>query len=532
MDSSGRGKDPQIARWLWLSLTCWYILLLGGHIYSPDGTVMYRVTQGWVEDGTLDFPVLLDHEAFGGPVSREEDGKVTRRHSKYGLGLSAASVPAYAASRLLSPLATDEEKGIFHTPATMEGPFSWGSHRRVRDPDRRSFRRLWYKVGRDRFDDAFGAFLVTWTNGALTAGTCALLFLLLRGLGVGVRVSLGCAVACGLGSPMLHYARTFWAEPLAAFSFTGIAACLVRNARSGDRRDLVGAGGFYGLLVATKIALGILALPLGLALLHSRSWKWRDFLGDVGWITAGAAPGFAGVGAYNAVRFGSPLSTGYSVAVDAWTSPWTEGLLGLIASPGRGLLWHFPLVLVSLWAIRKCQGTSRTLSILAFSGLVTLLGLYCRWWDWGGSWCWGPRFLVPVLPLLYVPVAVALENAEGAQRRAIKAAVGLTALVAINGILVNPHDYYQWLKAIFVTDKEAWAALGIFHHFELLYWDWHFAPLLRWWTFPVRETQLLPAVFSAPGLVAGLYALVLCGVLLGVLRIRRFIPAAVTQSSQ
>ena len=531
MDFSGGGQDLKIARWLGLALTCWYILLLGGHIYSPEGTVMYRVTQGWVDDGFLDFPVLLDHEGFGGPVSQEEDGKVIRRHSKYGFALSAASVPAYAASRLLAPLATEEEQGIFRTPATLEGPLSWESPFRVRDPDQRSFRRLWYEADRDRFDDAFGAFLVTWTNAAFTAGTCVLLFLLLRGLGIGVSLSLGCAVACGLGSPMLHYARTFWAEPMAAFSFTGIAACLVQHSKSGDRRDLVRAGAFYGLLVATKIALGILALPLGLAVLHSRQWKWRESLQDVGWIGVGSAPGFALVGAYNAVRFGSPFSTGYSASVDAWTSPWTEGLLVLLASPGRGLLWHFPLVLVSIWAIGQCRDTSRTIAILAFSGLVTLVGLYCQWWDWGGSWCWGPRFLVPVLPLLYVPVAVALEKAKGTRRRAIQAAVAVTAVVAINGILVNPHDYYQWLKALFVADKEAWAALGIHHHFELLYWNWHFAPLVRWWSFPVRETQLLPAVFSAPGLVAGLYGVVLGGLLLGALRIRRCLATAENQSS-
>jgi len=330
---------------------------------------------------------------------------------------------------------------------------------------------------------------------------------------------------------MLHYARTFWAEPLAALSYTGIATCLVRHSSSGQRRDLVGAGAFYGLLVATKIALGILALPMGLAVLYSRQWKWKEASMDVGWITAGAAPFFVLVGAYNAVRFGSPLSTGYSAEVDAWTSPWTEGLFGLIASPGRGLLWHFPLVLASLWSFGRCKGAARTTSILALGGLATLLGLYCRWWDWGGSWCWGPRFLVPVLPLFFVPIAVALEHVQGVRRGVIQVAVGLTALVAINGILVNPHDYYQWLKALFVTDKEAWAALGIHHHFELLYWDWHFAPLVRWWSFPVRETQLLPAVFTAPGLVAGLYAMVLGGLLLGVLRLRRCLPSSSNQSS-
>jgi hypothetical protein len=135
------------------------------------------------------------------------------------------------------------------------------------------------------------------------------------------------------------------------------------------------------------------------------------------------------------------------------------------------------------------------------------------------------------LPLFYVPVAMALSQTRGARRRGVQIAVGVTALVAVNSILVNPHDYYQWLKALFLDNKEAWAAVGIDHHFELLYWDWHFAPLVRWWTFPVRETQLLPAVFSAPGLVAGLYAMVLGGLLLGVLRIRRCLPSSSANQS-
>jgi hypothetical protein len=98
-------------------------------------------------------------------------------------------------------------------------------------------------------------------------------------------------------------------------------------------------------------------------------------------------------------------------------------------------------------------------------------------------------------------------------------------------ILVNLLDYHQWLKALFVSNKAAWAALGIDHLFDLLYWNWHFAPLVRWWTFPVQETQLLPAVIGAPRLVSGLYAVVLGGLLAGVLRIRRCLHSAANQSS-
>jgi len=509
-----------VAGWLWLTLSAFYVLLLGGHIYSPDGTVMYQVTRSWVDEGQLDFPVLLDHEVFGGPVSRTDANGVQRRHSKYGPALSVASLPAYALSRALLPATSDDEQGIFHTPATYEGQLGRYVSTKVRNPDIHSFRRLWYPTSRNHFEEAFGAFLVTWTNAAIVGGTCSLLYLLLRVLGFSAWTSVGWALACGLASPMLHYSGTFWSEPLAALACTGTGWALARHAESGRHRDLVYMGGFFGLLVATKIALGILVFPLLLALWCSRSWVLPQAFRSALWFSIGAAPGILLTGLYNHVRLGAPWNTGYSPQVDAWTSSLWEGLPGLLISPGRGLLWHFPLVVVAVWGIRHCRGSARSLAVFGMAGLAALMVLYCRWWDWGGSWCWGPRFLVPMLPLLFIPIAAGWEASKNQSRRPIKAVLGLSGLVALNGILVNPHDYYQWMKALFRSQQEAFEVMGIHHFFELLYWDWHFAPLVRWWTFPVRETQLLPAVVGAPGIIAVLFSLVLAGLLIGALNLR------------
>lgn len=37
---------------------------------------------------------------------------------------------------------------------------------------------------------------------------------------------------------------------------------------------------------------------------------------------------------------------------------------------------------------------------------ITNLVVYSSWWAWGGGWAWGPRFLIPFVPILILPVAL------------------------------------------------------------------------------------------------------------------------------
>jgi len=106
--------------------------------------------------------------------------------------------------------------------------------------------------------------------------------------------------------------------------------------------------------------------------------------------------GLAFMFAVNFIRFGSPFVSGYQAAFDGAL---LVGLIFELASPGRGLLWYFPLALlapIGAWVLWR-RGLRHETAALILPVLI-YLPLYAEW-PFNG-WSYGPRYLVPLIPLL------------------------------------------------------------------------------------------------------------------------------------
>jgi hypothetical protein len=131
---------------------------------------------------------------------------------------------------------------------------------------------------------------------------------------------------------------------------------------------------------------------------------------------AGALP-VAGLLAYNAACFGSPLDTGYShdfcwspaqgSGLAGFTYPHLGPLFDLTFGPYRGLFFMSPfLVLAVLGAIllwRRGLALEATICVGAATIFIVALSAY---WGWNGGRVDGPRYLVPAVPFLALPAAV------------------------------------------------------------------------------------------------------------------------------
>jgi hypothetical protein len=71
----------------------------------------------------------------------------------------------------------------------------------------------------------------------------------------------------------------------------------------------------------------------------------------------------------------------------------------MLFSPGKSIFLYAPPLILSifLWPRlhRRHPPLAKSLLILTFS----VLFFYGAWWSWHGGWVWGPRFLVPLVPL-------------------------------------------------------------------------------------------------------------------------------------
>jgi hypothetical protein len=108
------------------------------------------------------------------------------------------------------------------------------------------------------------------------------------------------------------------------------------------------------------------------------------------------------VGFYNWSRFGSATEFGYG------STPWTKSaplnVLGLLFSPGKGLLLYSPLIVLGALGLPRMwrEDRSLTLALLAFFLSLTLISGASTYW---GDEVWGPRYIVPASWALLVPIA-------------------------------------------------------------------------------------------------------------------------------
>ena len=383
------------------AFACLYALTLGRGFYSSDGEVMFQTTAALVRQGTL----ALSPDPGLPQIVPGHDG---RYYSKYDPGLPLLAAPFYLAGDWLAAV--------------------------------------------NRAHRTTVAALVVLLLPALAGGTTLALLLMLanRLAPPGDIRPLLLTLAAGIGTPLWWYGRTLFPEAILACALT---AAVTFTVRAPDRpARLVLAGAALGVGILTRAALAIYALPLAVLALHTGSHPARRLL----WLALGIAPFAGGVLLHNALRFGDPLSTGY--AGESFSTPLWRGVAGLLLSPGKGLWLYAPPLLLSTALWPRFRRSQPALAMFLALAWVVALVFYGSWWAWDGGWAWGPRLLVPLLPLSCLPL-LALPLRRNWLGTAVLT-IGLGALLNLAGVLTNPAAHYAHLTARF-ADPSAQAAFSI-----------------------------------------------------------------------
>lgn len=254
--------------------------------------------------------------------------------------------------------------------------------------------------------------VVMLLNPLVTAVTVTILYLTGRQLGYGRNATLIAAFAFGLASLAWPYAQTFYREPVVAFGWSLALYALVRWHAGGHGRWAGLAALALVLMVPIK-ATAFIAIPCLLLPFAAARLPRRHFWLALAVVLVGALLLFQLV---VALRYGSIASALGRIANQDLLLM-AQRVYGQLLSPGKGLFFYMPAALVAvaglipLW--RRQWPTA--LAIIGVT-LATALG-YATYNTWYGGLSWGPRFLVPTLPLLLLAVAPAWEAARGWARR-------------------------------------------------------------------------------------------------------------------
>jgi len=261
-------------------------------------------------------------------------------------------------------------------------------------------------------------------NILLTAGTGAVLLLALRRMGYAPLPATFTALSYGLTTLAWPYSRTFFREPLLALLTILAVLFYIRWRKTSRWRYALVGLSWAALSVAVKLTSVVLLLVYGLALLlaQPRSRRWL-------------ALALGGLLMLGGTLFLVALSLRYGEVdlVGLWRQAWAADVetrllrvYGLLLSPGKGLFLYSPALLLALPGLPALWRRERLVTGFVLGVVLAYLGLYSGYGMWYGGLCWGPRFLVPIIPLLTIPLAEALSS----QRRWTLACVAGLLLIS------------------------------------------------------------------------------------------------------
>jgi hypothetical protein len=397
-----------------------YVFTGGGSMTSTDAVVAFDLTTRMVDARS----VALSGNLLGSEAFRGTDGQY---YSPFGIAQSIYNVPFYVTGKLVS--------------AALPRP-----------------------LGKP---DSVPKAVVTMSQSLIVA---AIVFQIFRfGLLIAAPgPALMAALTCAFGSLLWPYASFGFNQPLAALAVVSAMYLAVRGTRQGRPADIVWAGAWLGIGLLTRHEIALAAAPIGFWLLaepgraHTARWKRL----------AAFAPGVlaaAGIWlAYNYVRFGNPLDSGYlRDPVPRFWSPITDGVGGLLFSPAASVLLYSPFAIFGavglgmLW--RRDRTVAGALTALSIGALV----FYASLGNWVAGRAYGSRYLLVILPLLGLGWAAFLDRMTHRARTMVFAVVLVVgACVQLPGVFVDYAKVSQAFSiqegAIPLHDRQwTWRASGL-----------------------------------------------------------------------
>ena len=330
------------------------ILFSSGQIENPDTHLRLTQTRIILDDNKFGLPDDVGEDSHGN-ISINKDGK---RFMVYNPGQTTIFIPIYYIGNLVSK---DEVNSYY-----------------------------------------FSAFCVSFLNYMVHALCAFLLFKIALLLGAVKKQAYLVSIFFGLTSYSFVFAQCTYEHHFEMFF-------IILSVYFALKKDTNHAGLLSGLMLSVGLVFrttSILAVPAILLLQKNNNERLKMLMS----LTIGVAF----VLFYNYYRFGNPLETGYSLAWSLahsdkfvfWSfSGFPEAFLGFLFSPGKGLIFFSTTIVIALFGIKTFWEKQRVMfyAILLISAAYLIIFSFNFAWH-GSIWSYGPRYILPIIPFLYLPI--------------------------------------------------------------------------------------------------------------------------------
>lgn len=395
-----------------------YLLTNPGRIESIDGQYRWEVAKNLLDVGE---PTVRDQRIFFWAMPNRETGKM---YSGYNIGASATPIPLMVVSHILAGKENDEASRFAFA---LTGGF-------------------------------FGAFVV------------GLLVLAYGALGLSIRASVVWAAVFGL-------CTGWWPGSTSVLDqnqHAAVATAALLLAWQAGRRESLGlaaaAGLVGGLMLAFQenyalllpmIAIAVFAGPgegRGARAAFSREVTRKQLM-RYGAFGAACAAGLGLFFAYNFWRFDAFFMPGrYDAAAgtDAGRMTWgnpVAAVLSLLVSPGKGILFYSPPIVLAVCGMRRFFRRAPVLFVAIAATTAVHVLFISRLTFFGGDWCWGPRYLLVLLPAWALIVPFAAPRLP--HRRVLLSVLFAVGLVV--QVMAHAFDYHRFF---FERDRATFFYIG------------------------------------------------------------------------
>lgn len=344
-------RDGKINLYLFIFFTAFYLLSSGDHYtvgnYSTDELIMMVSTYALVDAGLFRFQEIYGQTA-----------------SKYGIGQTLAAVPFFVIGNAVSKFFPD-----------------------------------------DKSDIIIGYFLYA-TNAVIASLLIMAFYGFSRYLRYPAKTAFYSSVVLGLCTICFPYARMFFMHPLTALLLLLMLFHLTKYSRRKLAKDAFLSGLFFALLLLTRIdtiILIIVIIPVFILMGYARhidSEKNRNFGKYLRDAATFIIPVTISLGAHliiNYLKFGAMKQSGYEG--EGFTTTFSFGLYGLLFSPARSIFLYSPPLILCIAGLKRFFSRRPLLSASILSIALIEIFFFAKWHDWHGGLSWGPRYLLPLVPL-------------------------------------------------------------------------------------------------------------------------------------